>query len=35
MKNYVLANDLKVLNICLNDGHICVVCTESDQICLV
>ena len=24
-----------VLNVCLNDGQICVACTESDQNCLV
>ena len=33
MTDYVLVNDLKILNICLNDGHICVACTESDQSC--
>ena len=35
MKDYVRANDLKILNICLKDGQICVACTESDQSCLV
>ena len=35
MKDYGRANDLKILNICLNDGQICVACTESNQKCLV
>ena len=35
MEDYVYANDLKILNICLNAGQICVACTESDQSCLV
>ena len=35
MQDYVRANDLKILNICLNDGQLCVACTESDQSCSV
>ena len=35
MKDYVSANDLKISNICLNDGQICVSCTESDFYCVV
>ena len=31
MKAIVSANDLNILNICLNDGQICVACTESNQ----
>ena len=26
---------MKILNVCLNDGQICVACTESDQSKLV
>ena len=35
MKDNALANDLKILNKCFNDGQICVACTESAQNCLV
>ena len=30
-KQYVCANDLKILNICLNDGRICAACKESNR----